>query len=70
MQILSWNIQGLKKAQAISEAKFLIKSKKPDFFFIETMLSDTNSRKILPQLGFDHFEFIFSVNDSGGLAFL
>jgi len=34
------------------------------------MLSDTSSQKILPQFGFDHFEFISRVNHSGGLAVL
>jgi len=71
MRILSWNIQGLKKSQAIPKALFLIKCKKPNILFlIETMTNAENSHKLLPQLGFDHYEFICPDNHSGGLAVL
>jgi len=71
MQISCWNIQGLKKAQEIPKAKFLIQSQKPDILFlIETMLSDVNSQKFLSMLGFAHFDYVTLVNHSGGLAVL
>jgi len=69
MCVFCWNIQGLKKAQAIPEAKFLINNQKPDItFLIETMVSDVNIQKLLLLLGFDPFDYLFTINHSGGLA--
>ena len=34
------------------------------------MLNDANNQKFLPQLGFDHFDYVTSVNLSGELAVL
>jgi len=71
MKVVCWNIQGIKKRQAISELKFLIKKHLPDLVFIlETMVNTTNIQKILPQLGFDHYDFVPPLNHSGGIAVL
>jgi len=36
-------------------------------FLIETMASEATTKQILPQLGFDHYDFTLPVNHSGGI---
>jgi len=41
MKIVSWNVQGIKKLQALQELLFLIRTYKPDIICIlETMVSE------------------------------
>ena len=71
MIIISWNIQGAKKPQIISEVHFLSRTYKADIIFLlETMVNETNVRKILPQMGFEHFDYVLPTNHSGGIAVL
>jgi len=68
MKILAWNVQGAKKRQIREEIRFLQKYQQPDMvFLIETMASDETAKLILPQLGFDHYDFTVPVNHSGGI---
>jgi len=60
MKIISWNAQGMKKTknQALQEILFLKRMHKPNIMFIlETMVSSTNIRWILPKTGFEHFDY-------------
>ena len=71
MIIISWNIQGAKKPQIISKVHFLSRTYKADIIFLlETMVNETNVRKILPQMGFKHFDYVLPTNHSGGIAVL
>jgi len=71
MRIISWNIQGIKKAQALQEICFLKKTYKPHIFFIsEPLVIKANILAILPKVGFDHFDYVEPANHSGGLAVL
>lgn len=71
MKVICWNIQGLENKQALFEVKFLIRSHQPDLIFLlETLVNDSNISKILPQLGFDHYDFVSPVNHFGGIAVL
>ena len=36
-------------------------------FVIETMASEATSKQIIPQLGFEHYDFTLSVHHSGGI---
>ena len=68
MKILAWNVQGAKKHQIREEIRYLIKAKQPDLLFlIETMTGEGYTRKILPQLGFENFDYTLPVNHSGGI---
>lgn len=67
MKILSWNIQGGKKPQALAELIFLKKKFKPDIIFImETLTNHVNSRKILNALHFDNKLIIDPLHHCGG----
>jgi len=73
MKIISWNAQGMKKTknQALQEILFLKRMHKPNIMFIlETMVSSTNIRLILPKTGFEHFDYMDPVSHSGGIAVL
>jgi len=71
MKIISWNVQGAKKAQVIQEIKHLIRFHKPDICLsLETMVNDTQMNALLPKLGFNHYDFISLINHSGGTAVL
>ena len=71
MKINGWNIQGIKKPQVLSEIKFLIRKHSSNLIFIlETMVNENNIRKILPQLGFNHYDFVPWVNHLGAIAVL
>jgi len=71
MKNLYWNIQGIKKLQALGELNYLSRKHAPDLLFLlKTMVNSTNIQNILPKLGFDHYDFIPPVNHSGGLAVL
>jgi len=71
MKVISWNIQGAEKSQVTQEVKILAKIHKPDIvFLLETVVYDQNISKILPQMGFDHFDYISPNNHSGGIAVL
>jgi len=71
MKILSWNVQGAKKIQVIQEVKFLIRTQKADMLFLlETMVNESNIKKILPLMGFHHYDYVSPVNHSGGITVL
>ena len=68
MKIMAWNVRGAKKHQIREEVRVLIQFHKPDLLFmIETMVSEQTTRKIIAQLGFDHFDFVSPHNHSGGI---
>jgi len=68
MKIVAWNVQGAKKRQVREEIRFLQRSQQPDLMFvIETMASESTSTQIIPQLGFDHYDFTLPVQHSGGI---
>jgi len=68
MKVLAWNVQGAKKSQIREEVKYLRTVQKPDLvFLLETMATESTTQKILPQLGFDHFDYTLLVNHSGGI---
>jgi len=70
MRIISWNIQGLKKPQAAQEVKLLKRKYDPDvLFLLETMVNETNLLRIMPTLGFDHFDYVLP-SHSGGIVVL
>ena len=57
--------------QVIQEVKFLTRTQKPHMFFLlETMVNESNIRRILLQLGLEHFDFVLPVNHSGGITVL
>jgi len=71
MKISSWNIQGIKQKQSVQELKLLIRIHKPDMIFLlETLTNEINMLKVLPFLGFDHFDFFLPNNHSGGIDVL
>ena len=62
MKILAWNVQGAKKHQLREEVRFLQKVQQPDLvFLLETMASDITAKQILPQFGFDYFDYYLSL---------
>jgi len=68
MKILAWNVQGAKRQQIREEIRYLQKSLQPDLIFlIETMASEETTNRILPQLGFDHYDYTLPVNHSGSI---
>ena len=71
MRIISWNAQGMKKSQVLREVQFLKCVHKPNIMFIlETMVNSKNVKTILPNTGFEHFDYVDPVNHSSGLAIL
>jgi len=71
MRIISWNVQGVKKSQVIQEILFLKRTHKPNMLFIlETMVNKKNILDIVPKMGLEHFDYVETVNHSGGLAVL
>ena len=68
MKIISWNVQGAKKVQVLEEAKILKRNIQPDILFLlDTMTNEKNTQIIIQKTGFDHFDFVFLVNHSGGI---
>ncbi|XP_056688407.1 uncharacterized protein [Spinacia oleracea] len=68
MRILSWNIQGGKKLQAIGDISHYINSFKPDILFVlETMTSNFTSRNVIKGFRFQKHIIIDPINHSGGL---
>jgi len=68
MKIISWNVQGAKKAKVLEEVKFLQCTYKPDILFlIETMTNDRNTSQIIRKMGFENYDFITPVNHSEGI---
>jgi len=68
MKIVAWNVQGAKKCQLREEVKYLRIVQQPDLvFLLETMASEETTQKILPILGFDHYDYTLPVNHSGGI---
>jgi len=66
MQVICWNIQGIKKTQVILEVKFLIKNQKSDImFFIEIWLMMLTFCLFL---GLTNFDNVSPVNQSGRLT--
>ena len=71
MKIISWNVQGTKKNQVLQEIKLLSSTHKPDMIFLlETLVNEKNISKILPTMGYDHFDYTLPSNHSGGIAVL
>ena len=71
MKVVCWNVHGVKKTQVVQELKYLARTHKPDMLFLlETMVNESNIRRILPLMRFDHFDFVSPVNYSGGIAVL
>jgi len=71
MKVLSWNIQGIKKPQALQELRLLKQTHKQDILFIvETLVTDSHLLRVLPKLGFDYYDFISPINRAGGIAVL
>ena len=71
MKIIYWNAQGIKKLQALNKVKFPSRTHKPNLLFLlETLVNDNNIRKILPNMGFDHYDFVPPTNQVGGIAIL
>ena len=71
MIIISWNTQGAKKPQVIKEVKFLTRTYKADMIFLlETMVNEKKLLKILPRMGFDHYNYVLPLNHSGGITVL
>lgn len=69
MKVVCWNVEGVKKTQVLREVKFLTRTHKLDMFFLlETMVNKSNIQRILPLMGFEHFDFVSPVNHSGGIA--
>jgi len=68
MKILSWNVQGVKKELFSEELRFIQKSLQPDLvFLLETMVSEANTKRIIPHLGFPCYDFVNPINHSGGI---
>jgi len=71
MKIVSWNIQGLKKPQVVQEIKLLKRKFNPDILFLlETLVNEKNLLRILPNLGFDFFDYVLPSSHSGGITVL
>jgi len=67
MRIISWNVQGSKKAQVVQEILFLKRTHSPQMIFLlETLVNKKHILQILPKMGFEHFDYIEPVNHSGG----
>jgi len=68
MKIIAWNVQGAKKCQLREEIRYLLKKQQLDLLFlIETMVSESTTKHILPHLGFEFYDYILLVNHSGGI---
>ena len=68
MKIVAWNVQGAKKQQIREELCYLRKHQQPDLIFLlETMASAETATRLLPQLGFDHYDYTLPVKHSGGI---
>ena len=68
MKILAWNVQGAKKHQFREEVRYVQQVQQPDLvFLLETMTSDRTAKQLLPQFGFDYFDYSLPVNHSGGI---
>ena len=71
MRIISWNTRGLKKPQVTQEIKILTRKYHPDIvFLLETMVNEQNLLRIVPSLGFDHFDYVLPTSHSGGIVVL
>ena len=71
MIMISWNTQGAKKPQVVKEVHFLTRTYKADIIFLlETMANEKNILKILPQMGFDHYDYVLLHNHSRGIIVL
>ena len=52
MKILSWNVQGMKKSQALQEILYLKRAHKPQIMFLlETLVNSTHISSLLPKIG-------------------
>ena len=68
MKIISWNVQGAKKAKVLEEVKFPQRTHKTDILFlIESMTNDRNTSQIIRKMGFENYDFIPPVNHLGGI---
>jgi len=62
-------VQGIKKPQVLQELIFLIRTHKPGIICIlETMVNEKHIKEILPKIGFNHFDYVPPINQSGGIA--
>ena len=61
----------LKKPQVIKEVQFLTRTYKVDMIFLlETMVNEKNLLNILPQIGFDLYDYVIPQNHSGAITVL
>ena len=68
MKIISWNIRGAKRSQAISELIYLRKKINPDILFvIETMVSPSTSNRLSKTLGYENVKFVDPIGHCGGM---
>lgn len=71
MAIVSWNVRGLNREEAVRQTKLLIKQYKPDLLFLmETKLADGKVNKIRISLGFDEGFEVSRMGLGGGLMVL
>ena len=69
MKIIRWNAQGLKKSQVSQEIKLLKRKFNLDILFLlETTVNEQNLLRILPTLGFDHFDYVLPTSHSVGIT--
>jgi len=60
-----------KKMQVLQEVKFFARTHKPDMLvLLETMVNESNRRRIHPPMGFEHFDFVSPINHFGGIVVL
>jgi len=68
MKILAWNVQGAKKRQISEEIRFIQKAHQPDLLFLlETKVTEENTKRLIPHLGFQCHDFSNPINHSGGI---
>jgi len=68
MKILAWNVRGAKKRQISEEIRLIQKTHQPDLLFLlETMVTEENTKRIIPHLGFQYHDFSNPINHSGGI---
>ena len=71
MKIVSWNVQDMKYSQVLQEILYLKRAHNSNIMFIlETLVNSTNINSILPKTRFEHFDYVDSINHSGGITVL
>lgn len=71
MAIVSWNVRGLNREEAVRQTKLLIKYHKPDLLFLmETKLAEGKANTICSRPGSDHRFEISRIGLGGGIMVL